>query len=227
MKTAKTKARILVVEDEAIVAADIQDRLQALGYDVIHTADNGPEAIQKATELKPDLVLMDIMLKGEMMGTEAAGYIRTQLQLPVIYLTANSNDTTFTRARATNPFGFIAKPFDEFTLKATIEIALYKHRMEREREDLIRQLRTALAEVKTLSGLLPICAGCKQIRDDKGYWNQIETYIVRRTQAQFTHTMCPKCAIKFYEESGLEVPADVRDEAAIQNQKPGEPTGPR
>jgi len=83
------KSRILVVEDEAIVSADIQDRLQALGYEVAGSADTGADAIRLAAELKPDLILMDIMLKGDMMGTEAASRIRSQLQLPIIYLTAN------------------------------------------------------------------------------------------------------------------------------------------
>src|SRR3954468_24461113 len=103
------KARILVVEDEAIVAADIQDRLTSLGYEVIGPVDNGAEAVQKAVELRPDVVLMDVMLKGEMMGTDAGSQIRDELRIPVIYLTANSNDATFMRARETEPFGFILK----------------------------------------------------------------------------------------------------------------------
>jgi hypothetical protein len=131
----------------------------------------------------------------------------------VIYLTANSNDETFFRARDTEPFGFILKPFEEAKMRVNIEIALYKHRMEREREDLIRQLQTALAEVKTLSGMLPICCSCKKIRDDKGYWNQIEAYLARHTQASFSHSYCHDCAITFCEESGLEVPEAMREAA--------------
>ena len=213
MKPQVTKARILVVEDEAIVSADIQDRLQALGYEVVGSADTGEDAIQLATALKPDLILMDIMLKSDMPGTEAARQIRAQLHLPVIYLTANSNDDTFLKARDTGPFGFILKPFEEATLKVSIEIALYKHRMDREREDLISQLQAALAEVKTLSGMLPICCTCKKIRDDQGYWNQIETYIKQHSSATFSHGYCHECAVKFYEESGLEVPDELRAEA--------------
>jgi len=90
-----------VVEDEAIVSADIQDRLTALGYEVAGAADNGHEAIRKATESKPDLVLMDIMLKGDMQGTEAAIYFRSVLHIPVIYLTASSDEEAFQRARDT------------------------------------------------------------------------------------------------------------------------------
>jgi CheY-like chemotaxis protein len=203
-------ARILVVEDEAIVSADIQDRLQALGYEVAGCADTGEDAIKQAMALKPDLILMDIMLKDAMTGTEAAGHIRSYLQIPVIYLTANSNDETFLQARDTGPFGFILKPFEEPTLKVNIEIALYKHRMEREREDLIKQLQTALAQVKTLSGMMPICCTCKKIRDDRGYWNQIETYILKNSNASFSHGYCQECAVKYLEENGLEVPAEMR-----------------
>jgi len=218
MNASLQKSRILVVEDEAIVAADIQDRLRALGYDVVGTADNGIDAIEKTAALQPDLVLMDIMLKGDMQGTEAASQIRSQLHLPVIYLTASSNDDVFLQARATEPFGFILKPFEEVSLKANIEIALYKHRMEREREDLIRKLQAALAEIKTLSGLLPICCKCKKIRDDQGCWNRIEIYLEKHADVKFTHSYCHECAVEIYQESGLEVPDDIRE--AIQSAKP-------
>jgi len=221
MNTQPIKARVLVVEDEAIVSADIQDRLTALGYEVVGSADSGAEAIVKAGELKPNVILMDIMLKGEMPGTEAASRIRTQFHLPVIYLTANSNEDSFVRARDTEPFGFILKPFDESTLRVNIEIALYKHRRDGERESLISQLQQALAEVKTLSGLLPICCVCKHIRDDKGYWNQIETYIRKHSNASFTHGYCPDCEIKFCEEGGLEIPEVLREFA----RKRAVPTG--
>jgi CheY-like chemotaxis protein len=209
----------LVVEDEAIVSADIQDRLGALGYDVVDAADSGQGAIEKATALKPDLVLMDIMLKGDMMGTEAARHIRTELQLPVVYLTANSNDATFLHARKTEPFGFILKPFEEATLKVNIELALYKHQMEREREDLVLKLQAALAEVKTLSGLLPICCSCKKIRDDQGYWTKLETYITKYSNAEFTHSYCNECATTFCLQNGLELPRSLREAAAKSGQK--------
>ena len=194
------KPRILIVEDEAIVSADVQDRLTALGYVVAGTAQSGSEAIQKAAELMPDLVLMDIILKGDMPGTEAADRIRAELRLPVIYLTANSNDTTFLRARDTEPFGFILKPFDEATLRVNIEIALYKHRMERERDDLINRLQEALAQVKSLSGIIPICGWCKNIRNDKGYWESVERFVHAHSGADFTHSICPDCAAKIKTE---------------------------
>ena len=196
MTPATPKPRILVVEDEAIVSADIQDRLISLGYAVAGTAQSADEAVQKAADLQPDLVLMDIMLDGDSRGTDAAHRIRAELHLPVIYLTANSNDTTFLRARDTEPFGFILKPFDEATLRVNIEIALYKHRMDREREDLIHRLQEALAQVKTLSGMIPICGWCKNIRNDKGYWESVERFVRSHTDADFSHSICPECSTK-------------------------------
>src|ERR1044072_1660245 len=125
-----TQARILVVEDESIVAADIQDRLESLGYDVPTTVASGEKAVELAGLLRPDLVLMDIQLKGRMDGVEAADQIRQLFGIPVIYLTANADHPTVQRAKVTEPFGYVIKPFEERELQTTIEVALYKHRAE-------------------------------------------------------------------------------------------------
>jgi PAS domain S-box-containing protein len=122
-----SRVRILVVEDESIVALDIQDRLEALGYEVPATVGTGEQAIQQAGSLRPDLVLMDIQLHGAMDGVEAADRIRELYQIPVIYLTANADHPTVQRAKVTEPFGFVIKPFDERELHTTIEVGLYKH----------------------------------------------------------------------------------------------------
>lgn len=188
------RPRILVVEDEVIVSADLQDQLVKLGYEIAGAAVAGEEAIEKAHALSPDLVLMDIMLKGRMDGIEAAHQIRNSLHVPVIFLTANSNDSVLDRAKVSEPFGYLLKPFDQRSLKSNIEMALYKGRMDREREELIRQLQEALAQVKTLSGLLPICAWCKNVRDDQGYWLRVEEYIQAHSEAKFSHGLCPDCA---------------------------------
>src|SRR5574341_853964 len=125
------KTQILVVEDEAIVAEAIRRKLQKLGYSVPSTASRGEEAIKKVEENNPDLVLMDIVLQGEMDGIEAAEQIRTRFNIPVVYLTAYSDDKTLLRAKITEPFGYIIKPFKERELQVAIEIALFKHEMER------------------------------------------------------------------------------------------------
>ncbi|MEG4148526.1 ATP-binding protein [Microcoleus sp. Pol12B5] len=122
--------QILVVEDEVIVAQDIAGRLKKLGYAVTATVSSGEEAIQKAIENPPDLVLMDIVLKGDMDGVTAAEKIRTNRNVPTVFLTAYADDKTLQRAKLTDPFGYIIKPFQQNDLRVAIEIALHRHEME-------------------------------------------------------------------------------------------------
>jgi CheY-like chemotaxis protein len=164
------KSKIMIVEDEWITADDIRMSLQSLGYTVSSVVSSGEEAIQKAEKDKPDLVLMDIMLKGKMDGIEAASQIRSCYNIPIIYLTAYADEKILERARITEPFGYIVKPFVNEDLKIAIEIALYKHRVEKERKKLVEELQGALPKITTLSGLLPICPSCKKIRDAEGNW---------------------------------------------------------
>ena len=118
---------ILIVEDEPIIALDIQDILQRLGYRIVGTVDSGVEAIRWSEKWKPSLVLMDIGLKGEIDGIIAAAYIYDRLNIPVVYLTGRTDDEVAERVRVTNPYGFVTKPFKEIELKIAIEIALEKH----------------------------------------------------------------------------------------------------
>jgi DNA-binding response OmpR family regulator len=128
----KEKPRILVVEDEVVVALDIQTRLIRMGYQVIGRCATGEEAVPLALELKPDLLLMDIMLAGRLNGIAAAHQIRSKLDVPVIFLTAYSDDATLRLSKLAEPFGYIVKPFDERTLRTTIEITLERHRTQRQ-----------------------------------------------------------------------------------------------
>ncbi|MDP4195517.1 MAG: PAS domain S-box protein [Bacteroidota bacterium] len=123
-------ARIMIVEDEAIIAMDIKRRVLSLGYDVIATASAANECISKLETVKPDLILMDIILKGQMDGIEAAQIIKAKFGIPIIYLTAHADEKTLHRAKITQPYGYILKPFEIRDLQTTIEIALYKHAME-------------------------------------------------------------------------------------------------
>jgi two-component system, response regulator PdtaR len=195
--------RLLIVEDEAIVAADIEERLSKLGYHIEAIADTGEDAIALAAERKPDLILMDIILKSAMTGTDAAHRIADELKIPVVYLTANADDSTFFAALNSAPFGYVLKPFQNRELQIAIEIALYKHRLEQEREALILELQEALANVRQLQTLLPICAWCKRVRDDQGYWKGVQSYLDEHA----THSACPECAAKLMEEAnGLQFP---------------------
>jgi PAS domain S-box-containing protein len=125
------KARILVVEDERIIALDLQRLLIDLGYEVPALASSGEAGIRAVEETRPDLVLMDIRLRGAMDGVEAAEQIRTRYRIPVVYLTAYADETTLQRAKITEPFGYLLKPFEGRELHTTIEVALYKHQAER------------------------------------------------------------------------------------------------
>ncbi len=122
--------KILIVEDEGIVARETEFRLKDLGYTVCGIVASGAEAIKKAEKARPDVVLMDIMLKGEMDGIEAAEQIHSKLSVPVVYVTAHADETTLQRAKRTEPMGYLLKPFNERELHAAIEIAIYKHTTE-------------------------------------------------------------------------------------------------
>jgi len=129
-----TAARILIVEDERIVAEDLSLMLSSLGYEVAGIAGSGEDAIVLAEAEKPDLILMDIMLSGKLDGISAADRIQTIRTTPVIYVTAYADEVLLARAKKTEPFGYIVKPFNEREIRSNIEIALYRHRLDREIE---------------------------------------------------------------------------------------------
>jgi DNA-binding LytR/AlgR family response regulator len=121
------KLNIFIVEDESIVAKDIQNSLTKLGYNVVGIANNGTDAIERITELVPDLVLMDIMIKGDLTGIDVSEKIKEKISVPIIFLTAYADEGTLAKAKITEPYGYILKPFKEIDLHSTIEMAVYKH----------------------------------------------------------------------------------------------------
>lgn len=310
----------MVVEDEDIVASDIRRTLEDLGYSVCATAASGEAALKGAEEERPDLVLMDIMLKGEVDGIEAAARMRL-LDIPVLYLTAHASEGILKRAKATGPYGYILKPFEDRQLEAAVEVALCRHKIERRLRDeqarpegesliflqgipdlmfrlnregnfvdfrapgrcstpaplsellsdsmyrlmeapslkksieealrtgnvqsleyrlelggaervfearisrcskeevlaivrditerrqdeehmekSIRELEERLERARKLSGLFPICASCKKIRNPSGGWEPVESYIQKRSEIRFTHSICPECRMKLADE---------------------------
>jgi len=140
-------SRLLVVEDEVLVARDIQARLQRMGYEVVGTVARGEDAVTTALAESPDLILMDINLKGEMDGIEAATQINEVSSVPVIYCTAYSNDEVLERAKITSPFGYVLKPFDNRELEINIEIALFKHQVEQDLAKTKQNLDATLTNV--------------------------------------------------------------------------------
>jgi len=129
------KARIMIVEDEGVVAMSIRESLQGLGYDVPVVAMNGEDAVARLLETEPDLILMDIQLKGGASGIETAERIRQRLDVPVVYLTAFSDEETLEQAQLTEPYGYVLKPYDEKSLHAVIQISLMKHRRRRSKRE--------------------------------------------------------------------------------------------
>lgn len=200
----KRPVRILVVEDDPNVCTVLTARLESLGYVICGTAETGFEAISGVYRHQPDLVTMDILLKGEMNGIQAATKIAEQSDVPIVFMTCLSDQEIFERALQTHPYGYIIKPYEINELRSAIEIAVVKHEAAMEREALIAQLQKARREVRTLSGLLPICASCKRIRsDDNSSWQAIEEYIASHSEANFTHGICPECARRLYPELNL------------------------
>ena len=141
------QTRILVVEDEKIVAADLQQRLRSFGYVVVGIASTGDGAIKATRELSPELILMDITLKGDLDGIQAADIIRKDTDIPVVYVTAHADSKTLERAKITSPFGYILKPFEERDLYTTIEMAVYKHATDRRLQQNERLLSTTLRSI--------------------------------------------------------------------------------
>lgn len=172
-------AKVLVVEDENIVAMDIKNRLKNLGYAVPDVVDSGEEAIKKVAETHPNLVIMDIRLSGNMDGVTSAEIIRDRFKIPVIYLTAYSDKQTLQRAKITEPFGYILKPLEERELQIAIEMALYKHQMEKQLKE--REQRLDMI-IKSIGDAVVVTDnnGCIQLMNPVAEaltgWNQEEAF---------------------------------------------------
>jgi|GEM_PF-3533398 len=153
------KARIMIVEDERIIAGDIRRVLQDKGYAVSAVLSSGEEAIRKAQEDNPDLVLMDIVLQGEIDGIEAANQIRSRFDIPVLYLTAYTDKKILERAKITQPFAYIVKPFQERELYSNIEMALFRHKAERKLKESYAQLQ------RTMEGIIDAMVRMVELRN--------------------------------------------------------------
>lgn len=142
--------KILIVEDEAITALDIQHRLKSSGYEVVETVSSGEKAIKKVKELEPDLILMDIVLRGKLDGIETADKIKTFFDVPIVYMSAFSDESIFERIRLTAPYGFVNKPVSSELLLISINAALYKHELDKKLVESEERLRTVFDSSKNL-----------------------------------------------------------------------------
>jgi PleD family two-component response regulator len=191
-KKANDKPRILIVDD---LPENIRILIELLGREYATVpATSGAAALKKAqTEPLPDLILLDIMMP-EMDGYDVCRALKENdltRHIPVIFITAVSEVMDEAKAFKLGAVDYVTKPFHPATIAARVKTHLELSRH-------IRELRYALDTVKTLSGLIPICAGCKKIRDDQGYWKQVESYICEHTDAQFSHGICPDCMKALY-----------------------------
>ena len=203
----ETRPTLLVVDD-AVSIIDIL--IDALGGDyTMRVATNGTSALNSLQKARPDLVLLDIMMPG-MDGFEVCRRLKDDPEtrdIPIIFLTALNEDGDETRGLELGAVDYITKPFNPAIVRARVRnhLELNAQRehlaaLAAEREKIIQELKRAIEQVKTLKGIVPICASCKKIRDDKGYWEQVESYVSRHTEAEFSHGICPDCMKALYPE---------------------------
>ncbi len=170
-----SKIKILVVEDEFITAVGTRSCLEELGYNVSSIAATGKEALQQAEDNRPDIILMDIELKGGMDGVETGGMIRSQFDIPIIYITAYADKKVIERAKITEPFGYVIKPFEKRDLHSNIEIALYKHEVEKKLKKTNQELQNALIRVEAMS----VTDGLTSLYNHRYFYNALESEISR------------------------------------------------
>ncbi|MCP3898409.1 MAG: response regulator [Desulfobacteraceae bacterium] len=190
--------KILIVEDEALIGEGLKEDIVDLGFSLPKVVNSGEKALSSIKADKPDLVLMDIKIKGDMDGIEVAEIIKKDNGPPVVFLTAYGNKEFISRAKITEPFGYLIKPVDYHELNSTITITLYRAKIERERNELLEKLKATQKELEKARNCIPICAKCKKIRDDKGYWDEVESYVEENFSATFSHSICPKCSQELY-----------------------------
>ncbi len=178
---------VLIVEDEGLVALEIQDQLAALTYQVVGVAATGEQAIKLAQQHYPDLILMDIMLRGDMDGIVAAHKIQQILDVPVVYLTAHSDEVTLQRAKVTHPLGYVVKPFDGNDLYIAIEVALYRHQLDQKLRASEERLRLVIESGNDIIATTDLDGRCTYIHSPSLYGRQFEDAVGKLPHDIFAH----------------------------------------
>ena len=187
--------RVLIAEDDAVSRRVLEATLEKWGYRVLVTRDGVEACDALATAECPRLLVLDWMMPG-MDGTEICRRLRQRADgssFYVLLLTAKTQKEDIVAGLQAGADDYITKPFHHEELRARIQVGRRIVELQRSLADRIEELERALAEVKQLSGLLPICAYCKRIRQGEDYWQAVEQYIAGRSQAQFSHCVCPEC----------------------------------
>jgi len=187
--------RVVVAEDDPLVRMIIERELQLLGVEVVGRASDGKEALALVLEKKPDIAILDVEMP-EMRGTDVALAIMEQCPTPVVLLTAYSDPAIVQMAAKAGVGAYLIKPLNTREMERALWIAYARFQDLQELKKLNSELKDALEQVKTLRGLLPICAWCKRIRTDDGLWQQVEQYISEHSDADFSHGICPDCRQK-------------------------------
>jgi len=194
--------RILIAEDDFTSRTVLAGVLTKNGYDVVITVD-GVEAWNALRQSDaPKMAILDWMMPN-MDGLEVVRRVRTQQteRLPyLIMLTTKGEKTDIIAGLEAGANDYLTKPFDAGELRARVEVGRQLVAMQEVLADKIEELRKALEQIKTLRGIVPICANCKKIRDDQGYWNQVEEYVRDHSEAEFSHSICPDCMKNLYPE---------------------------
>ncbi len=198
--------RVLIAEDDFLITEMIRGVLDELGYVSAGNARDGLQAVELTESLRPDVVLMDIKMP-ELDGVEATRLIQERCPTPVVVLTAYDTPDLLQQTAAAGVGAYLVKPPRAAELERAIEIARARFQDMLELRELNaalearnRDLREALTNVKTLQGLLPICSSCKKIRDDDGYWHQVEEYLSAHSEVDFSHGLCPECSKRLFAE---------------------------
>lgn len=192
--------RILIVDDDPDILFATQRVITSAGYQV-SSAETGGQCLEMACRDIPDIILLDVELP-DIMGTEVCLQLRNNPVLKKSYILMMSGKRTSSSEQAdgldSGADGYVARPVSNRELLARVAALVRILKAERERDQVIEELKKALEQVKILSGIVPICMHCKQIRDDKGYWNQLESYISKHSEMLFSHGICEKCLDKYY-----------------------------
>src|SRR5260221_11110218 len=196
--------KILIAEDDSVSRRLLQAALAKWGYEVVVTSDGQQawEALQQAPP--PSLLILDWLMPG-MDGLEICRKVRA---LPayrsayIILLTGRTSKEDVISGLDAGADDYVTKPFDPGELRARVSVGVRVAQLQLKLAERVYEVEDALAKVKTLSGMLPICASCKKIRDDQGYWTQIESYIRHHSEAEFSHGFCPECAKSWLESAG-------------------------
>ena len=189
--------RVLVAEDNPVISKTIQRALLKIGLEIVGVATNGIEAVEMAFSLHPDVILMDIEMP-ELNGLSATRQIQERHPTPIVIITSHEGDGMIQEASEVGASAYLVKPPQEKEIERAIIMALARHRELMECRRLNRELNQALLEIKTLRGILPICVFCKGIRNDEGYYEQIEHYIHKHSGVDFSHTICTGCMKEHY-----------------------------